>query len=540
MQSTSDGFVSLFIDTARRHGERVFATCESSTLRFADLERQSRAFALNTRGLGLKPGDRIAIMLPNSPAVMAALYGIARGGFVWVPVNPEHRGASLAHLLEHSAPSMIIYEAACRDALVQCGVPLERMVQIVVGETAQNGADALAALLDGDPVCELAEPRRDDTFAIMYTSGTTGRPKGVQVTHGMMRFAARAAIELADARDHDVLFMWEPLYHIGGAQVLLMPLLRQVRVAMVPRFSASRFWQQVKDAGATHIHYLGGVLQILMKQPASDSDRAHGVRVGWGAGCLPDTWHAFRERFGIELREAYGMTETSSIASINGSGQAGSVGHAVPWFDIEVVDAAGRPVPRGERGEIVVRPKQPGCVFPGYFRDPDTTARVLRGGAVHTQDIGSFDASGALTFHGRMTDSIRCRGENVSAWEIEHVLGAHEAIEDCAVIGVAAEVGEQDIKLFVQFKAGHAAALDALSAWLAARLAPFQNPRYIEVVDGFARTPSQRIIKHVLPADVAASWDRLAAAPECASRGAHAEPAAVAASFDTAAGASQP
>lgn len=505
MHSTFDGFVSLFLERAQRDGARTFATWDAAALSFAEIERQSRAFACHARRLGLKAGDRVAIMLPNSPAVMAALYGIARSGLVWVPVNPDHRGASLAYLLEHSRPSMIVVDEAHEDALAQCGASLDGIRQIVVRKTG----DALAALLEGDPADTAVLPQRDDVFAIMYTSGTTGRPKGVLVTHRMMRFAAEAAIRLADARDGDVLFMWEPLYHIGGAQVLLMPLLRELRLALVKRFSASHFWEQVRDAGATHIHYLGGVLQILMKQPAGDRDRAHSVRVGWGAGCLPDTWDAFRQRFGIELREAYGMTETSSIASINESGQAGSVGHAVPWFDIEVVNAQGQPVPRGERGEIVVRPKEPGCIFPGYFRDPQTTAHVLRDGVVHTQDIGSFDASGALTFHGRMTDSIRCRGENVSAWEIEHVLSTHEAVEDCAVIGVEAEVGEQDIKLFVQFKTGRAIGPAELSGWLAERLAPFQNPRYIQSVAEFARTPSQRIIKHVLPTSVAASWDRL-------------------------------
>lgn len=517
MQSTFDGFVPLFLDTARHHGERTFATYESCAIRFAELERQSRAFAVNARRLGMKPGDRVAIMLPNSPAVMAALYGIARSALVWVPINPEHRGTGLAYLLEHSAPSMIIFDETHRDVLEQCGASLGAIHQITV-DTANDAGNALAALLEGDPVDDAPPPRGNQMFAIMYTSGTTGRPKGVVVTHRMMRFAAQAAIELAGARDHDVLFMWEPLYHIGGAQVLLMPLLRELTIAMVAQFSASRFWTQVKDAGATHIHYLGGVLQILMKQPASANDRTHGARIGWGAGCLPDTWNAFRERFGIELREAYGMTETSSIASINGTGQAGSVGYALPWFDIDVVDMAGQSVPRGERGEIIVRPKQPGCVFPGYFRDPDTTARVLRNGAVHTQDIGSFDANGALTFHGRMTDSIRCRGENVSAWEIEHVLSMHEAIEDCAAIGVKADVGEQEIKLFVQFKPGHTLGFDELSAWLAARLAPYQNPRYIEAVDNFARTPSLRIIKHVLPTGVSASWDRFAAQPARANR----------------------
>ncbi len=505
MHSNFEGFVPLFLKRTRLRPSAVFATHGSKTITFAEMERRSRSFAANAKRFGLAAGDRVAIMLPNSPSVMACLYGIARAGLAWIPINPEQRGSNLAYLLEHSDPAMIIGSRRDIDELKNSG-GLPGAARLVA--VSENGRE-LEALLDGDEEYDAPIPSPDEIFSIMYTSGTTGRPKGVLVTHQMMRHASEAAIMLADARDGDVLFMWEPLYHIGGAQVLLMPLLREVRLALVPRFSASCFWKQVRECGATHIHYLGGVLQILMKQAASAMDKEHNVRVAWGAGCQPEIWDAFRDRFGVELREAYGMTETASIATINGEGVAGSMGYPVPWFDIDIIDHRGLSVPHGVRGEIVVRPKQDNCVFPGYFKDPDASARVLRGGAVHTQDIGAIDAQGALVFHGRMTDSIRCRGENVSAWEVEHVARTHEAVEDCAAIGVKAEIGEQEIKLFVQLKPGCPAEPAKLSSWLAARLAPFQNPRYIAFVDAFARTPSQRIIKHVLPADVGHCWDRM-------------------------------
>jgi len=169
-------------------------------------------------------------------------------------------------------------------------------------------------------------------------------------------------------------------------------------------------------------------------------------------------------------------------------------------------------VPHGERGEIVVRTSRPDALFSGYFRNPEATARALRGGALFTGDLGELDEEGNLVFLGRLTDSVRCRGENVSAWEVERVVAAHQAVEDCAMIGVAAEIGEQEIKLFVKPKPGMTLDPAALSAWLGAQLAPYQNPRYIALVDEFERTPSQRIMKHVLSRDVAVCWDRLAAA----------------------------
>jgi len=170
----------------------------------------------------------------------------------------------------------------------------------------------------------------------------------------------------------------------------------------------------------------------------------------------------------------------------------------------------GEPVAIGERGEIVVRSTLSGAITRGYLSNPEVTARALRDDAFHTGDLGSFDAAGNMYFHGRMTDNVRVRGENVSALEVEQVAAKHPAVEDCAMIGVAAEIGEQDIKLFVQRRTGAALGPQELSDWLAERLAPYQNPRYIVMVDEFEHTASQRIMKHKLTTLSAAAWDRMA------------------------------
>jgi crotonobetaine/carnitine-CoA ligase len=266
----------------------------------------------------------------------------------------------------------------------------------------------------------------------------------------------------------------------------------------------------VREYHATHIHYLGGILQILLKQPESPMDRDHAVRIAWGGGCPGDIWEAFQNRFGVQIRECYGMTEASSITTFNDKGVVGSVGNTVPWFTVELLDADGNPVPQGERGEIVVRTSMPGAIFPGYFDNPSATEKALRSGALYTGDLGTFGPEGSLIFHGRMTDSVRCRGENVSAWEVERVASDHPSVEDCAMIGVAADVGEQDIKLFIKLKTGISVQPAEISTWLSTRLASYQNPRYIAVVDEFERTPSQRIMKHKLSKRLDDCWDRFA------------------------------
>ncbi len=503
-----EGFLPAFRRKARRVPDRVFAVFEGRPITFSDLDRMSDALAAGLRRLGLARGDRVAVMLRNGPAALAVPFGLGKAGVLWVPVNVQQRGDSLRHVLEHSAPRAILAEADLVGAIRESGAGTGAAL---LAHGDPGAPDRLEPLFAEGPFDE-AEPAAEDDFAVAYTSGTTGRPKGVIVSHGMLRLAGEGVALVSAARDGDVMLVWEPLYHIGGSQMIVLPLIRDVTLAMVDRFSAGRFWRQARDAGATHIHYLGGILQILLKQPPGALDRAHGVRIAWGGGCPKDVWRPFEERFGVEIRECYGMTEASSITTYNADRAVGTVGKPVPWFSVALAAPDGRPAAAGGRGEILVRTSLPGAVFRGYFRDPAATGKALRDGVLHTGDLGSFDARGNLVFHGRMTDNVRCRGENVSAWEVEHVAAMHPAVEDCAMIGVAAEIGEQDIKLFVAPKPGAVVDAAALSAWLGERLAPYQNPRYIAVVETFERTPSQRIVKRKLSPRTDDCWDRLAAA----------------------------
>ncbi len=508
MPAEQQGFWGLFAALAAAEPERVYARFDGRPISFAMLDRMSGSAAAGLAALGVARGDRVAVMMRNSPGSLALIFAIARAGFVWVPVNAQLRGEGLRHVLTHADPRAVVADADVLPRIAECGAALAGVPLVVAGDPA--AALRLEPMLETGARHDAPPPAPADLFAIMYTSGTTGPAKGVMVTHRMLRLAGEGALLVAAARDGDVLFVWEPLYHIGGAQLIVLPLRRRVVLAMVGRFSASRFWEEVKAESATHIHFLGGILQILLKQPETPLDRAHGARIAWGGGCPVDVWRPFEERFGLQIRECYGMTEASSFTTFNDAGVLGSVGRPVPWLSVALLDEQGRPVPQGARGEIVVRASDPTALTPGYFRNPEATAKALRGGALHTGDSGSVDAAGNLFFHGRITDSVRVKGENVSAWEVEHVAAQHPAVQDCAIIGVAAEVGEQDIKLFVQPRDGMSVDLPALSAWLGERLAPYQNPRYLAQIAEFERTPSLRIMKHRLSPARDDGFDRLA------------------------------
>lgn len=505
---TRSSILAKIRERARTSPEGTFASFNGESLSFRALDEISDRIAAGLRRIGVARGDRVACMMRNSPFVVSALFGLAKAGAIWVPVNVQLKQDGLRHIIEHSEPKVILSDPDLLPAIRHCGARLEGLTVVAAGGDADFD---MTMLVDGMSAFDEPFPRADEPFAIMYTSGTTGAAKGVIVSHSMMNRAAAAVAMLSDARDGDVMFMWEPLYHIGGAQMLALPLMLDIELAMVDRFSASQFWSQVRAAGATHIHYLGGILQILNGLPPSADDRDHKVRVAWGGGCPKDIWHALEARFGFAIRECYGMTEASSISTVNIGGTAGSIGRPVPWFDVAVVDAHGRPAPAGQQGEIVVQAREGDGLFDGYFRNPQATAAALRDGILFTGDLGSRDANGEFWLHGRMTDSVRCRGENVSAWQVEHVASSHPAVDECAMIGVPAEIGEQDIKLFVKLKPGAALSLPAFSEWLAHRLASYQNPRYLVLADDFERTPSQRIMKHKLPKSTDDCWDRLAA-----------------------------
>ncbi len=503
-----DGFIARFVARARATPERLFARFEGAPITFGTLDRMADGVARGLQDRGVAAGDRVAVMLRNGPAALATIFGLAKAGIVWVPINVQQRGAGLGYILGHAEPRLVIAEADLVATIRDAGRDLP-----LLPHGAGAAMPRLEPLLEGAARLDAPPPAADACLAICYTSGTTGDPKGVLLSHQMLRFAGEAVALVSAARAGDVMLLWEPLYHIGGAQLLVLPVIREVSLAMVERFSASRLWQQAHAYGATHLHYLGGILEMLLKQPPSPLDRDHGVRVAWGGGCPAEIWRDVEARFGVVIRECYGMTEASSFTTYNDSGTVGAVGKPVPWLTVELRDPAGRRVPLGSSGEIVVRAREPGTLFAGYFRNPAASAAALRNGALHTGDLGSLDASGNLTFRGRLTDSVRCRGENVSAWEVERVAASHPAVAACAMVGVAAVVGEQDIKLFVELRPGVALDPAELSAWLAERLAPYQNPRYIRVVDGFERTPSERIMKHRLSRALDDGWDRLVATP---------------------------
>ncbi len=489
--------VPLLAAGLRRAPSRIVAHFDDQAITCHDIARHVAQLQQWFAKEGLVPGDRVAVMLGNSADHVHLIYALVLSGLVWVPVNTKLRAAGLEYLLQHAEPKLFIIDDEFEAVTGTVDGAATRRVRMPTFD-AQQAHAAFTSQDIGvhDPLC------------IIYTSGTTGAPKGVVFTHRMMRIAGEAALRVADVREGDRLFLWEPLCHIGGAQMLLLPFLEAVTLHAVPRFSASQFWPQIQRAGATQLHYLGGVLDILMQLPLDAQPDTHTLRIAWGAGVSASAWRAVQARLNVRLRECYGMTECSSFATANATGKPGSIGRALPWIEIELLDDEGRPVKDGDAGEIVLSSKVDGTFLPTYLKNPDATRAALRNGRLHTGDRARRDADGDFFFIGRQTDSMRVRGENVSAWEIERIFAEHPAIHASAAIGVASAIGEQDILLNVQFK-GEPVDWETMHAWARERLASFQLPRYYRAVDSFELTASERIKKHLLSRSADDAWDRM-------------------------------
>ncbi|GHC78855.1 AMP-binding protein [Limoniibacter endophyticus] len=455
---------------------------------------------------GLCPrGSRVALMLGNHPDHAAAIFGLVKAGLVRVPVNVNLIGASLAFVFERFAPTVLIAERAYADVLRPV---LEMNPELVVIWRHEGASDcSLSRLLAEASADDCSNvTASDDVIAITPSSGTTGEPKGVLKTDQSLRSGPLGIFALTGATRGDVLLHWEPLYHGAGVAVLIAAVMRPLTLVMVPRFSASQFWSNVDREGITLIHYLGGVLPILLAQPERDDDRSHSARLAWGGGASIEVSQRFSERFGIPMREGFGMSELTTFVTVSDAkSPMGACGKPLPFYEVRLRPIDG--VQDGDFGECLAKSLDPGLAFRGYFGRPEAVAELVVNGWFSTGDLMRRDASGNYFYAGRLKDCVRRRGVNISAWEVERVFQGHSGVEECALIGVAGEMGDDDLKLFVKRVEGDRTSAAELLDWAHARMPYFQVPRYLEFIEAFDKTPTQRISKGRLPRDTANAYE---------------------------------
>ncbi|HEY7039191.1 MAG TPA: AMP-binding protein [Methylomirabilota bacterium] len=521
--------VHLIRRQAAEHGDRPFVRFEDGqTCTFRALDDWSDALAGSLAALGVRAGDRVLALLGNRAEAIGLLFATVKLGAVWVPVNTALRGAFLQHQLHNAEPRVVVVEdgLAVNLADVAAG-PVAPGALIVVGDPATptpaclrgirrlSFPDLRALQAPGGPT--LVSPAPGDVAMILYTSGTTGPSKGVLIPHAHCYLFGLGTAEATALTTDDRYFICMPLFHANALLLQFVgSLIAGAEVAVVERFRATTWLAEVRAAQATVTNGLGVIPEFIFRQPPTDRDRDHRLRLIVSVPIAEEWGHAFEARFGVPFMQLFGMTECNIVAYAR-PGEAlvpGCAGHLLTeWFDVRIVDPdTDVTLPPGQVGEIAIRPKVPGGFMAGYFRMPEKTVEAWRNLWFHTGDAGRLDDLGRLHFVDRIKDCIRRRGENISSFEIEQVLNAHPAVAESAVVGVRlpGAGGEDEVKACVVAAPGVTLDPVALLDWCTPRMPYFAVPRFVEIVADLAKTATGKLQKTALrqAGITAATWDR--------------------------------
>jgi crotonobetaine/carnitine-CoA ligase len=503
---------------AETHRTETFLKFRDGEITYGEVDTMADRVGQGLAALGVGRGDHVGVMLPNCPDIVYVIFALARLGAVAVPVNTDYRGELLRHVLDGSDTSTLIIDEAYAGRLPAVAARVPGLNRVVVrGSTTLDGLGKPAVDMSGllgygaDPVTSpvtFADPQ-----AIMYTSGTTGPSKGAMVPHALALTCAWDSLDFLD-RWGKTIYCPLPLFHAAGLwDGMMSALLGGGSIAVVERFSASRFWDDVRTFDAQVCMSVFSMIPILLNRPPTPYDKDHPLRTFYMGKSILD--EPLRKRFGVRSVETYTSTEVGiATASPYGEWRLGSCGQAHDKrFEVAVVDELDRQVGPGEPGELVVRPRQPYVITTGYYDSPAATARCFRNMWFHTGDRVWRDEEGYFFFLDRMKDAIRRRGENISAFDLECEINLHPSVLECAAIGVPSELEDEDVKLSVVLQPDAALAAEELVAYCEERLPRSMVPRYVEFVDALPRTPTDKIAKYRLREQgdhgvTPGTWDR--------------------------------
>jgi len=475
---------------AASHPDHVIVRFDDSELTYGESLHRATAVALHLAGRGLVKDSRVATMIANSPSAIDLWFGCAIAGIFEVPLNVELKSDLLVDIVKRAGCGLLVVAHEFRPLVDPVADRLPPIIDVEDVPLDHPGIGTYVAPALGP----------QDTSVVLFTSGTSGVSKGVVLNHRANFRLAHAMIDNPGMRDGEVVYTTFPLFHIAARYVsVLVAMILNGRAVVHRKFSASRYWDICRTEKITAIHYLGTLPMMIWNQPPKPDDADTSVRLAYGAGMPPEIWDAYEKRFGLRVYELYGSTEQGAVTYTNdASRRVGTCGRVVADTELEIHDELGNTLPPGTTGEIVVRNRIPGIFFGGYLDMPEATVKAWRNLWFHTGDAGSLDADGYLTFRGRLKDSIRRRGENVSAYEVELVINDIPGVHESAAIGVPSDIGEEEILVVVQCEPG--VVPDPAGIWRHCdeHLPRFAVPRYLRFVDDLPRTSTNRVEKYKL------------------------------------------
>lgn len=470
--------------------DALLLRCPEGDTSVAEFATLSRRCALRLMQAGIGEGDRVALISGNSVERLAWQYAIWWLGAVEVSVNCELRGTMLDYVLENSDPSLGVIERELASEMnIDRNLSMLVIEEVMLPEVNEEDRAALDQQVLGRSSSALG--------TILYTSGTTGASKGVMLPRGYFSNLGSVVDRVLDLRPGDVGYFVLPFFHVDAHIVFPACIQSGAALAFDKRFSARRWWPQIRQFQATWAFVIGAVLSVVMTLDHGGRGSSRLSRF-LGAPIPADAYPYFEDELGIEILSMFGQTEADGPTfETTSSRQRGSAGWPCAGFDVEIHDAQGRPVLGGDIGEIVIRPQFPDMMTLGYWRRDDATVEATRGLWFHTGDLGRL-TDGYLFFVGRLTDSLRRRGENVSAYELEAVMNNATRVVESAAVGVVDEMGgEDEIKVFLVVEDEETFDVGAFFEYCTTNLPRYAVPRYVEIVDpaSFVRSVGTGVIQ---------------------------------------------
>ncbi len=505
-------------------GDTVFLLGDGVRITYAEADAMTDRLAGGLAKLGIGRGDRVAILMGNRPELVLLTFAINKLGAVWIPICTDYKGAWLVETLQRSRYALLVTDGDYCDRVLaeRAALPQTEVVVLTEGSLPEN-TRSYDELLEADPlVSDYAELAMGDTCAVLWTSGTTGRSKGVMQSYkSWIRPITKGASPPYASRDGDVVYCTLPLYHSGAwVTCVLRAFIEGITVVIESRFSVSQFWDRVRELGVTQTFLLGAMGVFLWNAPERDDDADHTLRALQVVPMPPQLWKAFEARFGVKLiRSGLGQSEIQLVmtqAEDRDDVPTYALGFPADDTDVRLCDDAGREVAPGEPGEICIKALDPHVLFNGYFDDPGATDAAYRDGYFLTGDLARQDPeTGAYFYVDRKKDVVRFAGRNISTLEVESVVRRCPGVADVAAFGVQSrEVeSEHELKLNVVREPGADLSSETLCTFINENAPYYFVPRYVEWVDALPYTPTNKVQKFALrdAGVTAATWDRQAA-----------------------------
>lgn len=497
---------------AGRLGDKALFRADAACWTYAGIADVAARMAGRLELEGIRKGDRVAILSNNRAEVMQVLLGCGWLGAIAVPINAASKAPQIRYILEHSGARLLIAEASLLravDARALAGLALRSVWSF--DEPASDLHLPMAQFHGAGPPIAAGDIAPTDIFAILYTSGTTGAPKGVLCPHAQFYWWGAYTSAFLEITEQDVLTTSLPLFHTNAINTFFQALLTGATHFVLPRFSVSDFWPAMQRSGATVTYLLGATVPMLLSRQPSPDERQHGLRVALAPG-VPENLHAaFLARTGVRFVDGFGSTETNFVIGSTAAARVpGRMGRAADGIRLRVVDADGAAVAAGEPGELLIKADDPQAVSAGYFADEKKTAEAWRDGWFHSGDRVILHDDGTLSFLDRLKDSIRRRGENISSFEVEQAIACHPAVAACAVFPVPSPLAEDEVMAAIVLKAGSSATPPEIASHCTDLLPRFAVPRYIDIVADLPRTENGKVQKFALRdrGVTATTWDR--------------------------------